>query len=68
MLLFMSRLNNSKITSKAFNIFVMKMASPEMLSPDLGVGIKPEEEEWSRNHRPWMRVQRCPEAYSYSQP
>lgn len=44
------------------------MASPEMLSPDLGVGIKPEEEEWSHSHCPWMRVQCCPKAYSYSQP
>lgn len=47
MLHFMPQLNNSKITSKALNIFVMKTASPETQSPDLGTGIKPEERDWS---------------------
>jgi len=47
MLRFMPQLNNSKITSKALNIFVMKKASPETCSADLGIVIKPEERDWS---------------------
>lgn len=49
MLRFMPQLNNSKITSKALNIFVMKMASRETRSPDLGAGIKPEKRDWSQH-------------------
>lgn len=48
MLRFMPQLNNTKITSNTFNIFVMKMASPETCSPYLGAGIKLEERDCSQ--------------------
>lgn len=67
MLRFMPQLNNSKITSKALTVFVMKTASPETCSPDLGAGIKLEEGDWSHHAAtavPARKRNAAPRAYS----